>query len=164
MLLADDNEMLRLLGAAILRQHGYDVLLAEDGQDAVEMFERAGGRIRLVILDMTMPRLSGRGALERLRRIDPGVRVLFASGYSADQLTEGDRVRIQGFLGKPYREHDLIPVGLAEEALNPHPVAFGELGQRHCSRWRTAHAPPRSICHGDVARPDRTGAAWSGRG
>ena len=107
-LLVDDNELLRSLGGAILRQHGYNVLLAEDGQDAIEVFQREGGRIKLVVLDMTMPRLSGREALDRLRRMDPGVRVLFASGYSAEQLTEADRARIQGFIGKPYREHDLI--------------------------------------------------------
>ncbi len=58
-LLADDNEMLRLLGATILRHHGYRVLLAEDGQEAVETYEREGGRIDLIVLDLTMPRLSG---------------------------------------------------------------------------------------------------------
>ena len=40
--------------------------------------------------------------------MNPGVRVLFASGYSADQLTEADRIQIQGFVAKPYRERDLI--------------------------------------------------------
>ena len=100
--------MLRSLGATILRHHGYRVLLAEDGQEAVEAYEREGGRIDLVVLDMTMPRLSGREALQRLRQINPRVRVLFASGYSTDQLTEADHAHIQGFIAKPYRERDLI--------------------------------------------------------
>ncbi len=107
-LLADDNEMLRSLGATILRHHGYRVLLAEDGQEAVEAYEREDGRIDLIVLDMTMPRLSGREALQQLRQINPHVRVLFASGYSAEQLSEADRVQIQGFIAKPYRERDLI--------------------------------------------------------
>ena len=107
-LLADDGEMLRSLGATILSHHGYQVLLAADGQEAVEVYEREGGAIELVILDMTMPRMSGREALQRLKQINPGVRVLFASGYSADQLTEADRTQIMGFVAKPYRERDLI--------------------------------------------------------
>ena len=107
-LLADDNELLRSLGATILRHHGYRVLLAEDGQEAVEAYEREGGRIELVVLDMTMPRLSGREALQRLRKINPRVRVLFASGYSAEQLSEADHAHIQGFIAKPYRERDLV--------------------------------------------------------
>ena len=107
-LLADDNEMLRSLGAAILGQNGYRVLLAEDGQEAVEVFEREGGRVDLVILDLTMLRLSGRecwnGCDGSIRRLG----VLFASGYSDEQLTEADRAAIRGFIAKPYREYDLI--------------------------------------------------------
>ncbi|HVS40566.1 MAG TPA: ATP-binding protein, partial [Gemmataceae bacterium] len=107
-LLADDNEMLRSLGATILRRHSYRVLLAEDGQAAVEIYEREGDKIDLVVLDLTMPRLSGREALHRLRAINPRVRVLFASGYSAEQLTDSDHAHIHGFIAKPYRERDLI--------------------------------------------------------
>ena len=107
-LLADDNEMLRSLGAAMLKNNGYRVLLAEDGQQAVELFEREAGKVDLVILDMTMPRLSGREAMHRLLQRDRGVRVVFASGYSADQLTEADRGHIRGFVAKPFRERDLI--------------------------------------------------------
>ena len=114
-LLADDNDMVRSLGVTILGHNGYRVLPAQDGQEAVEVFGREAGKIDLVILDMTMPRLSGREALERLRRMAPGVRVLFASGYSAEQLTDADRARIQGFVGKPFRERDLIQA--VQEAL-----------------------------------------------
>jgi PAS domain S-box-containing protein len=107
-LLADDNEMLRSLGATILRQHGYRVLLAVDGKEAVDMYQREEAAVDLVILDLTMPRLSGREALQRLLTINPQVRVLFASGYSAAQLTDADRRRTHGFIAKPYRERDLI--------------------------------------------------------
>ena len=114
-LVADDNEMLRSLATTILRRHGYRVLSAEDGQEAVEVYEREAGRIDLVILDLTMPRLSGREALQRLRRIDPHVRVLLASGYSTDHLADDDRRHIAGFISKPYRERDLVQA--AQEAL-----------------------------------------------
>ena len=107
-LVVDDNELLRALGATILRHHGYRVLLAEDGQEAVDTYQREGVKIDLVVLDLTMPRLSGREALQRLRQINPRMHVLFASGYSAEQLTEADRLHIHGFIAKPYRERDLI--------------------------------------------------------
>jgi PAS domain S-box-containing protein len=105
-LLADDEPMIRTLGRRILERCGYQVLLAEDGEQAVEAYVRDRGRIDLVILDLTMPRLSGRDAFRRLREIDPAVGVLFASGYSADSGDE-ELGRGLGFVGKPYRPDDL---------------------------------------------------------
>ncbi len=107
-LVVEDNEMLRTLAATLLRRNGFGVILAEDGQEALEVFARDRGRIDVVLLDLTMPRLSGREALRHLRRIDPGVRIIFTSGYAEtarDQLAEEGA---QGFLAKPYRERDLI--------------------------------------------------------
>jgi PAS domain S-box-containing protein len=106
-LLVDDEEVIRSLGRTILQRHGYEVLVAEDGQQAVEIYQREGGRIDLVILDMTMPRLSGRDTLRQLRLLDPGVAVLFASGYSAEQMTETEREGVLGFINKPYRPQEL---------------------------------------------------------
>jgi PAS domain S-box-containing protein len=106
-LLADDEVMIRNLARAVLEQYGYEVLLAADGLEAVETYQRERDRIDLVILDLTMPRLSGRDALRQLLQIDPHVRVLLASGYSADHLTELEEVQIVGFIGKPYRVEEL---------------------------------------------------------
>jgi signal transduction histidine kinase/CheY-like chemotaxis protein len=105
-LLADDELMIRNLGRAILERQGYQVLLAQDGQEAVELYQREKGAIDLVILDLTMPRLSGREAFQQLVEIDPQVRVLFASGYSAD-FVEAEQEQMLGFIGKPYRPDDL---------------------------------------------------------
>jgi CheY-like chemotaxis protein len=55
-----------------------------------------------------MPRLSGREALIRIRRLDPNVPVVVSSGYSAERLTEAEQGQVHGFLGKPFRERDLI--------------------------------------------------------
>jgi PAS domain S-box-containing protein len=106
-LLVDDEEMIRNLGRTILERHGYEVVLAMDGQEAVEVYQREQTRIGLVILDLTMPRLSGQDALRELLRINPHVRVLFASGYSAEHLVETDHRRVLGFVGKPYRPREL---------------------------------------------------------
>lgn len=107
-LLADDEPVLRRLASHILERFGYQVLLAEDGQDAVEVYERQRDQIDLVILDLTMPRLSGQDALKRLVQINPAVRVLFSSGYSAEQLAEGEYENILGFINKPYRADDMV--------------------------------------------------------
>jgi CheY-like chemotaxis protein len=107
-LLADDNDMLRPLAAAFLRQGGFQVLLAEDGQEAVEVFQQEQGRVDLVVLDMMMPRLSGREALAQLRRLDPGVRVVFASGYADTPQGEIEQDGVLGFIAKPYGQNDLV--------------------------------------------------------
>jgi CheY-like chemotaxis protein len=106
-LLVDDEEMIRNLGRTILQRYGYEVLLAEDGQDAIDVYERERDRIDLVILDLTMPRMSGHDAFRQLMRIDPEVRVLFASGYSAEHLVTDQPERVLGFVGKPYRPREL---------------------------------------------------------
>jgi DNA-binding NtrC family response regulator len=108
-LLVDDEAIIRNLGRTILQRYGYQVLLAEDGQDALDIYRRKAGQINLVILDLTMPRLSGRDTFHQLLQIDPDVRVLFSSGYSAEQMTESDREGVLGFVNKPYR-----PQGLAQ--------------------------------------------------
>jgi CheY-like chemotaxis protein len=106
-LLADDEPMIRNLGRTILRRCGYQVMLAEDGVQAVELFRRERDRIDLVILDLTMPKLSGEDALRQMLEVDGGVRVLFSSGYFADHVTARGE-HILGFLGKPYRQDDLL--------------------------------------------------------
>jgi PAS domain S-box-containing protein len=105
-LLADDEPMLRELGRTVLESQGYQVLLAEDGMQAVDIFQQKRHLIDLVILDLTMPRLSGTDACQRMLEIDTGVRVLFSSGYFADELTERED-RIVGFIQKPYRQEEL---------------------------------------------------------
>jgi CheY-like chemotaxis protein len=81
------------------------VLLAGDGVEAVETYRRQ--RSDLLVLDLTMPRLSGREALRQLRAIDPGVRVLFASGYTAEHLPAAEQGQALGFVKKPYHPEDL---------------------------------------------------------
>jgi two-component system cell cycle sensor histidine kinase/response regulator CckA len=106
-LLADDEPMIRNLGRRILEHSGYQVMLAEDGEQAVGAYVRDRGRIDLVILDLSMPRLSGRDAYRRLREIDADVGILFASGYSSDGIEATAQEPGCGFIAKPYRPDDL---------------------------------------------------------
>jgi DNA-binding response OmpR family regulator len=105
-LLADDEKALRELARAILQRSGYQVLLAADGVEALEAYRRHDGPIDLVILDLTMPRLSGRETFRELRRLAPGVRVMFASGYSVEEVQE-EQDQTCGFVAKPYRPDGL---------------------------------------------------------
>jgi PAS domain S-box-containing protein len=106
-LLVDDEPLVRNLGHTILEDLGYRVLLGNDGQDALDIYLRERQRIDLIILDLTMPRLSGRDTLRRLLEINSEVRVLFASGYTAEHITEEDHKQVFGFVNKPYRPEDL---------------------------------------------------------
>jgi two-component system cell cycle sensor histidine kinase/response regulator CckA len=106
-LLVDDEAMIRNLGKTILQRYGYEVLLAEDGPQALEIYQQERHRIDLVILDLTMPRLSGHDTLRQMRQTDPAVPVLFASGYSADHLADSERQGVLGFINKPYRPQEL---------------------------------------------------------
>ncbi len=118
-LIVDDEEMIRSLGRAVLESAGYRVLEASDGEDAVELFRVAHADIDLVILDLTMPRMSGQDAFRELAAADPGVRVLLSSGYTPDGLA--DTVGILGLLPKPYRPAELLDAVRVALNLSPTP-------------------------------------------
>jgi CheY-like chemotaxis protein len=107
-LLVDDEAMIRDLSQLVLRRAGYHVLLAADGREAVELYWRESSHIDLVILDLMMPRLSGREVLQQLRQINPTVRVVVASGYWPESESGADIEGVLGFVRKPYRETDLL--------------------------------------------------------
>jgi PAS domain S-box-containing protein len=106
-LLVDDEALVRNLARTILQRHGYRVLLSEDGQQALEIYRRGLGRIDLVILDLTMPQLSGRETLQQLRLLDPNVRVVLCSGYTVEHVNQLASEGFCGFVNKPYRPEEL---------------------------------------------------------
>lgn len=109
-LVADDERGVRDLARAGLELHGYKVLLAAEGAEAVEVFRREGGRVGLVVLDATMPHMTGRQAFEAIRAIDPRVPVLFASGHPEARPDPDSPPERTAFLHKPY-----TPMQLAAE-------------------------------------------------
>jgi PAS domain S-box-containing protein len=110
-LLADDEESIRSMGRRLLEKAGFEVVVAADGREAVEVFERHGRRIRLVILDLTMPHLDGEACYRELRRSNSAVKVIMTSGYNEqDVVNRFVGKGLAGFVQKPYKASDLLPV------------------------------------------------------
>ena len=107
-LVADDDPMVRSLAASILREAGYAVELVEDGLQAVERLQQLGDKVSLVLLDLTMPRLSGAEAARRLREVQPEVPIVAMSGYGdIEVMARFSGARIDDFLPKPFRPDQL---------------------------------------------------------
>lgn len=108
-LVAEDDESIRAITVTTLAQQGFEVLQAADGQDGCELFAQHADRIRLVILDMIMPRCNGIEMLRFIRQIRRDVPVLLISGYSEQEVKSqiGDEF-ISGFLPKPFRVHEIL--------------------------------------------------------
>jgi CheY-like chemotaxis protein len=106
-LVVDDEPLLLDLLRRILEERGFHVLVARDGFQAIEIFRQQKSAIDLIVLDMTMPRLSGRDTLRQLREIDPDVAVLYVTGY-AEKLAEAGLDQTCGFLAKPFRPDELV--------------------------------------------------------
>ncbi len=107
-LLVDDEPMILEAGAALLERLGFQVHTARDGQEAVEFLEAHPASLDLVLMDLTMPRLDGREAFQRLRGLEPDLRVILSSGYDeGDSLRELSQQGLTGFLQKPYRLKEL---------------------------------------------------------
>jgi two-component system, cell cycle sensor histidine kinase and response regulator CckA len=101
-LLVDDEEIVRDLGTEMLKELGYEVLTAEDGRQALELFNSRKD-ISLVILDLTMPRMDGEQCFRALRKIDPEVRVVMSSGFNEQEVSRKFIGRgLSGFIQKPY--------------------------------------------------------------
>ncbi len=83
-LMAEDDEYLRNLNRAILEEYGYRVIVAQDGEEAVRLFSDNKNDVRLLVLDVIMPKKNGKDASDEIRKMAPSVKVLFTSGYTAD--------------------------------------------------------------------------------
>lgn len=102
-LLAEDEEDVRLLAQEILQEMGYDVITAEDGLQAVELFRRYSSKIEFLLFDVIMPRMNGPEACLEIRKISPKIPIVFATGYNDDRI-DGEVIRLLKamVLRKPY--------------------------------------------------------------
>jgi signal transduction histidine kinase len=111
LLLVDDQPEVRRVTVNILERLGYVVLAADDGEAALEVFRREQERIRLVLLDVRMPRMDGAETLRRLRKVAPSLPVVIVSGFGADKDLETIRgIGVQGVVEKPFTVAELSEV------------------------------------------------------
>ena len=102
-LLVDDEDMIIDVGQEILEEMGYKVFLARSGKEAVETYAKNKHKIDMVILDMIMPDMGGGEAYDRMKEVDPNVKVLLSSGYSIEGQASDILARgCNGFIQKPF--------------------------------------------------------------
>ena len=102
-LIAEDEDRVRSLAAAVLAQQGYSVIEACDGQEALAKAREYPGEIHLLLTDVVMPKISGTGLADELRRDRPGIQVLLSSGYTGDTvMQQGMLDAATPFLQKPF--------------------------------------------------------------
>jgi CheY-like chemotaxis protein len=106
-LVVDDEELVRHTVQAALERYGYLVLTAANGPDAIRMLAEAPDRISLVLLDMTMPIMSGADALKGLMAVRADLPVIATSGYDEMEALRRFGGRVSGFIQKPYAPRKL---------------------------------------------------------
>ena len=107
-LLVDDEEMVLEAGEVLLNHLGYEVLLAENGQEALELYRKHQDKIDLVLLDMVMPVMGGGEAFDRIKEINTNVKVLLSSGYSLEgEAKEILKRGCDAFIPKPFKLEQL---------------------------------------------------------
>jgi two-component system cell cycle sensor histidine kinase/response regulator CckA len=107
-LVVDDEKIIRDLLSRILDKLGYNVIIAEDGRQAMDIFKKRNADIDLVIIDLLMPEMNGRETTAGLKAINPDVAILLSSGQAETATTTtGGEAAVDGFLSKPYRVSQL---------------------------------------------------------
>ena len=108
-LVLEDEPEVRKLVATMLSSNGYKVLTAANGESAIKTFKRSKQRVDLVLLDVVSPGLSGPMVAERLTELQPGLRVLYMSGYDSTNVVQRYVVdKGHALLTKPFNERQLV--------------------------------------------------------
>jgi DNA-binding response OmpR family regulator len=108
-LLVEDEGAVRMMALHALQSSGYAVLDAEDGEQALRVVQTFGVPIRLLVTDVVLPGVGGRELADRLRVAQPGLRVLYTSGYTEGEIARrGSLADDAQFLPKPFTPSDLL--------------------------------------------------------
>jgi two-component system cell cycle sensor histidine kinase/response regulator CckA len=105
----DDEAPVALVAKRTLERCGFEVLIAKDGLEAMELFRSHGQRVRCVLLDLIMPRMDGLETLRELRRLRSDTPVILSSGYSEEEVSSKfAQDKVEGLVEKPFRIEALI--------------------------------------------------------
>lgn len=108
-LLVEDDDVLRDVLMRALQKRGFDVVEASDGHAAVEIYQVRWQEICVVLMDLSMPRMDGRGAFKAMKQVNPEVRVVMTSGYGERDVVEMLQDKdLAGFIAKPYQLKDVV--------------------------------------------------------
>jgi PAS domain S-box-containing protein len=108
-LFVEDEEKQARLMREFLESEGYKVLIARDGAEAVETHLRHKDEIDIVVLDWRLPKLNGWDAFQRMKKIQPGLKTLFATGFLSPEIeAEMNKGEIEGIIRKPYRLNEVL--------------------------------------------------------
>jgi len=110
-LVIDDEEIMQQLLAEMLEEMGFQVLPAHDGMEGLEIYRKRWREIALVIVDMIMPRLSGRETFVAMKEINPSIKAILSTGFSKDgEVRETLEQGVAGFIQKPFKADELSEV------------------------------------------------------
>ncbi len=117
-LVVDDEPIMRKIAVKVLQSAGYKVLYAEDGEEGLEVFKENKDEVQLVVLDMLMPKMSGKETYIEMKLIDPNVKVLLTSGFREDERVDDIlKMGVEEFIEKPYTFTQLTQA--VQKILNP---------------------------------------------
>ena len=127
-LLVDDEDVIRDFAAEVLREKGYFVLTAEDGEKAIELFKNRPCEIDVVVSDMVMPNAGGKKVFTTIKSIRPGIKFIFSSGYNdSDVLADAVKKGQVQFIQKPYAGEELCKlIRKTIDSVNPLEDHLGE--------------------------------------
>ena len=107
-LIVEDEEMVRNLAEVVLNNYGYNILTAHDGKHGLDVYTENKDSIDLVLLDLTMPEMSGHMVFEAILQINPDVKVIISSGHGEEDTRQGISSKAKAWVSKPYRTTELV--------------------------------------------------------
>lgn len=128
-LVVDDEEIVRDLARRALEHHGYRAMVAAGGAEAIDILRDCRDRIQLVVLDLSMPGMSGEETLPELRRLNPNLQVIVSSGHSeSEALRPFDGLNVSHFIQKPYTVQALARKVKSVLEQEPPPALYRQRG------------------------------------
>ncbi|MBF0224486.1 MAG: response regulator [Desulfobacterales bacterium] len=108
-LIIDDEESILSLAEEILKENGYEAIIADEAAKGIEILAKNKDKVDIVILDFTMPKMNGCEALKELKQVKNNIKIILSSGYNKDDIAKKiDLQELTGFLHKPYTSEELI--------------------------------------------------------